>query len=69
MGCIYENFDGECTLWDDSVESLGCDEKGYCICSDDPDPSIMCGNYESDWSCSECGADLNMEECDCEAWD
>lgn len=72
MGCIYETngFDvdaGICTLWEDgAIEIQGCDEKGYCVVSEDPDPSRNCDCYESDYTCSECGADLNVEECDCE---
>lgn len=66
MTCRYENFNGECTIWDEGVEMPGCDEKGYCICSEDPDPNVLCGSYESDNECSECGVDLNIEDCDCE---
>lgn len=74
MGCIYESngFDTECglcTLWESEGKGLdiaGVDENGICVVSDDPDPSYSCDCYESDYSCSECGADLNIEECDCE---
>ena len=52
MGCIYEETSGEykCTIWDAGIEIQGCDEEGHCICSDDPDPSVMCDSYESDWT-------------------
>lgn len=68
MGCIYENFEGECGMFDgdNSIDNLGCDEEGLCICSEDPDPGYTCESYESDWCCNECGADLNIEECSCE---
>ena len=71
MGCIYEDngFDegcGSCSLWEEEIEMNGCDKKGICVCSDDPDPSFMCEYYESDYQCFECGADLNNEECACE---
>lgn len=71
MGCIYEsnsfNEDvGKCTLWEENVESRGCDECGICVVSEDPQPSDSCEDYESDWTCIECGVDLNVEDCECE---
>ena len=71
MGCIYEeNFgEGKCSMWDEDIEMNGCDEDGVCICSDDPDPSVMCEMYESDNKCFECCVDLNVEECQCEELD
>jgi len=72
MGCIYEcTWPGKdeptCTMWDKSIEMPGCDSKGDCRCSYDPDPSRLCDTYESDNTCSECDCDLNVvEECDCE---
>jgi hypothetical protein len=72
MGCIYSNFDGECQNYDEEVkdETLGCvgygDEDGFCAVEDDPDPNYGCSCYESDSTCSECGADLNTDECSCE---
>lgn len=74
MGCIYENngmgSDGGLCYFhevDGCVDdTLGMDEKGFCCVSDDPDPSYGCANYESDYTCMECGADLNVEDCGCE---
>lgn len=73
MGCIYENNSfgeedsGKCTLWDDGDGmECGVDENGVCCCSDDPDPADSCSCYESDYTCMECGADLNVEDCGCE---
>ena len=72
MSCIYEtsSFDmndyGKCTIWEEGYTSAGCDENGICICSDDPHPAGTCENYESDNICSECGVDLNVEECECD---
>ena len=51
MGCNYSNFDGDCELYDEDInDGLGCDEDGCCICEDDPNPEVTCGNYESDGS-------------------
>ena len=73
MGCIYENngFDedaGRCTLCDENDPDNGPEgsENGFCVCSDDPDPSDTCQSYESDYVCHECGVDLNVAECECE---
>ena len=73
MGCIYESRGfgidaGACTLCDEDNPSI-CPpgaENGICICSDDPDPGYTCDSYESDDVCLGCGADLNVEECQCE---
>ena len=73
MVCIYENngFDedaGRCTLCDENDPDNGPEgsENGFCVCSDDPDPSDTCQSYESDYVCHECGVDLNIGECECE---
>ena len=70
MGCIYQNREGECTLASDTygnlTEEMEGSDDGYCVCSDDPSPSDTCGSYESDYTCRECGADLNIEECGCD---
>lgn len=69
MGCIYNNFDGDCQFFDaedGDTSPEGCDEEGICICEDDPDPVDTCQSYESNWTCSECGQDLNVDECGCE---
>ena len=58
MGCIYSNFEGECMV--DETDD------GFCHYEDDPDPNYGCGQYESDWTCPECGQDLNIEDCSCE---
>ena len=60
MGCIYSHFEGKCTL---ELEDL---EDGYCGYDCDPDPSYGCDCYESDYTCHDCGADLNVEECNCD---
>lgn len=70
MGCIFEDNGfgedaGKCQMFDENFEMNGCDENGYCVCSEDPDPNVMCDTYESDSICLECGNDLNIEECDC----
>ena len=73
MGCIYENqMNGSCQFAQDEngdyqkeLEQQGSD-KGFCVCSEDPDPGRTCESYESDWYCSECDTDLNVEECTCE---
>jgi len=73
MGCIYEDrCDGMCSMSTNSDGELdkeqkqqGCDDEGICVVSDDPDPARSCDTYESDWSCHECGVDLNVNECEC----
>lgn len=66
MGCQQNSFDGKCQVWDEGVENPGCDENGNCVCDCDPDPSYLCGDYQSDWECDTCGQDMNVEECECE---
>ncbi len=70
MSCVYQsngfNDGPDCSLWDDTIEMNGCDENGYCSCSEDPDPSYTCDSYESDYVCPECDQDLNVEDCGCE---
>jgi len=72
MGCIYEpngfhSESGKCTLWEEGgIDLQGCGEDGICVVSDDPDPGYSCDCYESDYYCSECGVDLNIEECGCD---
>jgi hypothetical protein len=72
MGCIYENNGidedgGRCTLCDEGDWENGPpgQENGFCVCSDDPDPSFTCDSYESDNVCYDCGVDLNVEDCQC----
>ena len=57
MGCIYSNFQGQCTLCifndneefvDSGIIELGGQIDGICVCEDDPDPSCTCDSYESD---------------------
>lgn len=74
MACLYaDKCDGVCSMatnndgeYDPEQKQGGCDDKGVCVVGDDPEPSRNCENYESDWSCYECGADLNNEECECD---
>ena len=49
MGCIYNDFNGHCQMWDEESKDdmQGCDEEGDCICEEDPDPSYLCEMYES----------------------
>ena len=68
MGCIYCNFDGECTLAseDCSTNPQGCDDNGDCMVESDPIPVDNCESYESDSMCHFCGADFNQgEDCTC----
>lgn len=48
MRCIYLNFSGECTLWEEGNddECMGCDSEGFCMVEDDPDPSRNCYLFE-----------------------
>lgn len=74
MSCIYEcRNSGLCSISTDSDEQpivnqmeRGCDAEAVCIVGDDPDPSMNCDGYESDNTCSECGIDLNVDDCDCD---
>lgn len=69
MGCIYEDcFTGLCGLVGDGdkCDGLGIDNEGVCVVSEDPDPALICYNYESDSQCPECGIDLNVDDCDCD---
>ena len=59
MGCIYSDSNEKCTI---DYEEL---EDEYCVFEDDPDPSVCCSSYESDWVCNGCKLDLNVEECEC----
>lgn len=76
MGCIYEDREGICTLSiDDDCKPIklqlmqGADEDAFCMTSGDPVPSDNCDSYESDWSCEECGVDLNEEGAGCKCRD
>ena len=48
MGCQYSDSDGICSLYDPEIENIACDDKGHCICEDDPNPSYLCEEYKSD---------------------
>ena len=48
MGCTYNNFKGECSLFDEGTDRPGYDDKGFCICDEDPDPAYLCGDYEDE---------------------
>ena len=72
MGCLYEDSEGVCTLSldDDGLVDKdniqqGCGDDGICVVSCDPNPGYSCECYESDYSCPDCGMDLNVEECTC----
>ena len=47
MSCMYCDINGKCEMFDESIERNGVDESGYCVCEDDPDPSVTCEDYES----------------------
>lgn len=74
MGCIYSNHEGICSLCDNETPHLnpaGAEyndeiEEYECVCEEDEDPGYMCDVYESNWICPECGADLNLENCQCD---
>jgi len=65
MSCLYNNWKGVCSLFEDSCTDLGCNSSGVCVCDCDPDPMISCSNYETDSYCPECDTDLNIDECTC----
>ena len=46
MDCVYCDFNGYCSMFDEDIEMHGCDENGICICSSDEDPSILCDFFE-----------------------
>jgi len=49
MSCRYVDFyTGKCQLYCEGIEEPGCDEKGYCICSDDECPLDICEKYNCD---------------------
>lgn len=48
MGCIYQDYDGLCNMWESGFEMNGIEGEGICICSDDPDLGHTCETYESD---------------------
>lgn len=66
MGCIYSDSEGTCQMFaGPETRPQGCDIKGFCDAENDPEPS-WCDTYESDSICSECGGDMNTEECECD---
>ena len=68
MSCTQCNFNGKCMYFDEDEPALcpnACDEEGYCKADGDDDMG-WCENYDSDWVCTECGQDCNVEECDCD---
>jgi len=48
MGCIYNDFNGKCTFFDEEVNdpNLGTDKEGNCICEDDECPTNQCTYFE-----------------------
>jgi hypothetical protein len=47
MACKWSDFDGICSNFDNDIdEDLCCDEDGYCLCEEDPEPSETCETYE-----------------------
>ena len=68
MGCIYEDWEGNCQMFEDGHRNgpMGCDKEGKCNASGDPDPNVSCDTYESDSVCPDCEADLNIEDCTCD---
>jgi len=66
MGCIYESHSEGCTLYCKDIENICWGNDGFCVCSDDPDPADSCEDYQSDYQCHGCGADMNIEDCTCD---
>ena len=47
MPCMFSNFDGVCDLFDPDIDDdLCCDEDGYCLCEEDPNPEETCESYD-----------------------
>lgn len=47
MGCKFSEYGtSKCQIFDGSIEMLGVNEEGVCICQDDPDPTLLCEEYE-----------------------
>lgn len=51
MTCQYSDFNGKCTLWDDTSIQFdhivdSCDSEGYCLVEEDEDPIKDCEDYE-----------------------
>jgi len=68
IGCIYQGFiSGKCQVYNEGIDNPGWDKNGVCICSDDPDPSMTCEDYQSDESTideSDEDEDIDEEESD-----
>ncbi len=65
MSRIYGNNE-KCSMLGHANSALGCDLKtGECYALDNGKPYDECPEYESDYICSECQADLNTEKCTC----
>lgn len=48
MSCIYCDFEGKCSMFDeDYMEGMGYDSFGNCVVDDDPVPGDNCQDYES----------------------
>ena len=68
MGCTQCDFNGRCGYFEDDSPATrpnACDANGDCVADGDDDMG-WCENYDSDWICSECGNDNNIEECECD---
>mgnify|MGYP006865015742 CR=1 FL=1 len=50
MGCVYSNWEGECSMFEEGTlcHPTGCDKDGDCWCEENPDPSYSCDSYEFD---------------------
>ncbi|MCP3681367.1 MAG: hypothetical protein GY861_01635 [bacterium] len=50
MGCIYSDFDSQCTMYESGESSKLDEQKGACIWEEDPEPADTCPiqQYECD---------------------
>tara|TARA_R110000851_G_scaffold47412_3_gene114961 strand:- start:777 stop:977 length:201 start_codon:yes stop_codon:yes gene_type:complete len=51
MSCLYLSNSigedsGKCHMYDPDFEQPGCDDEGFCMVSDDPDPTMLCADFE-----------------------
>ena len=64
MACIHEDNIGMCLL---PEAGLKCPKTGACDAIEQSDYD-SCEQYESNYGCTDCGADFNVEECTCHEW-
>ena len=72
MGCLYNSWDGKCSVHDPGFEMGGCGDDGICVVDDDPFPGDNCESFQDiSRICDRCGGNAVGEcnTCSPEDWE